>query len=90
MASVLNRGLLTLQGTADSAAALAHLVGDEDVVAGLFEFLSLLGIQGMGLVEATERAPTVGHVIGLTLVSSRHISSSPGACNHSNRRLACQ
>jgi hypothetical protein len=43
---------------------LSHLVGGQDVVTDLFAFMNHIGIQGMGLVEATERSPGVGYVIG--------------------------
>ena len=48
----------------NAAAALAPLVGGAEVVNELYGYMSLLGIQGIGLVEATQRAPIVGHIIG--------------------------
>ena len=31
--------------------------------------MSQLGIQGMGLVEATERSPIIGHIVGAASLS---------------------
>lgn len=63
-----------LQGAAENAAVLSNLVGGQEVVNDLFAYMSFLGIQGMGLVEATERSPIVGHIIGKThLILQRHL-----------------
>ena len=56
-----------MQGVAENAKMLSHLVGGQDVVTDLFAFMNHIGIQGMGLVEATERSPIVGYVIGVPL-----------------------
>jgi len=53
-----------VQGVAENAKMLSHLVGGQDVVTDLFAFMNHIGIQGMGLVEATERSPSVGYIIG--------------------------
>lgn len=63
-------GGVVLQGLAENAQVLSDLVGgggggkQQDVVTELFAYMNLLGIQGMGLVEATERSSHVGHIIG--------------------------
>ena len=48
-----------------TAAALAPHVGGAEVVNELYGYMNLLGIQGIGLVEATQRAPIIGHIIGM-------------------------
>ena len=53
-----------LQGTQENAEVLSGLVGGHEVVTELFAYMHFLGIQGMGLVQATERSPIVGHIIG--------------------------
>ena len=53
-----------MQGVAANAEALSNLVRGHNGVNNLFSYMSFLGIQGMGLVEATERSPVVGHIIG--------------------------
>lgn len=50
-----------------TAAALAPHVGGAEVVQELYVYMHQLGIQGIGLVEATQRAPIVGHIIGTRL-----------------------
>ena len=47
-----------------TAAALAPHVGGAEVVNELYGYMNSLGIQGIGLVEATQRAPIIGHIIG--------------------------
>ena len=47
-----------------TAAALAPHVGGTEVVMELYGYMTLLGIQGIGLVDATQRAPIIGHIIG--------------------------
>ncbi|KAK9810553.1 hypothetical protein WJX73_000223 [Symbiochloris irregularis] len=48
----------------DALAALAPHVGGAEVVGELYNYMNVIGIQGIGLVEATQRAPIVGHIIG--------------------------
>ena len=36
----------------------------QNIVSQLYEYMNQLNIQGMGLVEATERNPHVGHIVG--------------------------
>lgn len=58
-----------LQGMDHQAAeTLSDLVvgnKQQEVVTELFAYMNLLGIQGMGLVDATERSPHIGHIIGM-------------------------
>lgn len=66
-----------MQGVAENAKMLSHLVGGQDVVTDLFAFMNHIGIQGMGLVEATERTPSVGWVIGEPPFSPPYTYLSP-------------
>lgn len=62
---------IVMQGVAENAQTLSDLVGSgkqSDVVSDLFAYMNLLNIQGMGLVEATERSSQVGHIIGKPLL----------------------
>lgn len=51
-------------GVMDNASMLSELVGAPDGSPALFLHLSKLGISGAGLVEAAQRTPAVGHIIG--------------------------
>lgn len=36
----------------------------QNIVSLLYEYMNLLDIQGIGLVEATDRNPSIGHIVG--------------------------
>ena len=63
---------LILQGLDHQAAETLSdlMVGNkqQEVVTELFAYMNLLGIQGMGLVDATERSPHIGHIIGTPFI----------------------
>lgn len=46
------------------AESLHTYLSTNQLVTDLVTYLKRLGIQGVGLVEATERSPIIGHVIG--------------------------
>ena len=50
--------------SAEVLAAASRLQGGSHVVQELYEYMNLLGIQGIGLVEATQRCPLIGELIG--------------------------
>ncbi|KAK9820323.1 hypothetical protein WJX72_008971 [[Myrmecia] bisecta] len=51
------------KGPADST-DLAHLMGGLEMVSELGAYLAQIGVQGSGLMEASQRSPMVGHIIG--------------------------
>ena len=53
-----------LQTSQENAQILSGWTGGEEVVSELFAYLSTLGVEGAGLVEATASAPIVGHIVG--------------------------
>ena len=52
------------QNSQENAQILSGWTGGEEVVSELFTYLSTLGVDGSGLVEATASAPIVGHIVG--------------------------
>ena len=56
----------------------------QEVVTELFAYMNLLGIQGMGLVDATERSPHIGHIIGTRPIKlfTWHINAVYTSCSH--------
>lgn len=75
-------GLVTRiqDSAADNAAVLAPHVGGAEVVTELYGYMNLLGIQGIGLVEATQRAPIIGHIIGVSHAVHDALCWPAGAC----------
>jgi len=51
-------------GAVGNAELLSELVGNRDAASALFLYLNKLGISGAGLVEAAQRTPAVGHIVG--------------------------
>ena len=56
--------LCALQGLEENAAILSSWTGGTQAVSQLFSYLNQLQIVGTGLVEATEKFPVVGHIVG--------------------------
>ena len=46
------------------AESLHTYLSTNQLVTDLVTYLKRLGLQGVGLVEATERSPIIGHIIG--------------------------
>eukprot|EP00891_Asterochloris_glomerata_P003875 jgi/Astpho2/3875/Aster-04386 len=64
MSSHAGAGLVPGSTSQENAQILSGWTGGEEVVSELFAYLSTLGVEGAGLVEATASAPIVGHIVG--------------------------
>ena len=79
------------EAAAEALAAATRLEGGSRVVTELYEYMNLLGIQGIGLVEATQRCPLIGELIGAQLYAALMLASQTVQLwlQHMTSLLAC-